>query len=467
MSRPKLAAILFLIILFASACGRKLSDEDLAPSSSSVSQQPTEQVNGESTVVPQVEATDGVEVAAVPDDPFEVKTLSASASNGETLFNQMTSTGFACASCHNPQSEDRLVGPGLLNVGSRAASRVAGESAYEYIHNSIINPNAYVVDSFPENLMPQIYSEVFSDDEIYDLVAYLTTLGEGPAQVVDNNTSSSTNSQPAATTAPTATPIPTITPTPIIVASNLSSEVILGLARSGISSYGEQVFNDPRVDGSSCADCHTIDGSENPNGPTLAGIVETAKASAGEDVPEIYLYNALTNPDVHGSNLESIYGLNDLFNVISYLMTLEGTSAPVTTPATSDSEATADPGSDASTGEATSGDDALLAAVEAADPTVGESLFQTITSTGFACMNCHNSQSQDRLVGPGLLGIPTTAGEREPGVPAYAYIYESITNPNAFVVPDYPENLMPQIYSEVFTDEEIYDIIAYLLTLEG
>ncbi|MCA9018453.1 MAG: hypothetical protein KDA77_24240, partial [Planctomycetaceae bacterium] len=46
------------------------------------------------------------------------------------------------------------------------------------------------------------------------------------------------------------------------------------------------------------------------------------------------------------------------------------------------------------------------------------------------------------------------------------YIRTSIVDPNAYVAPGFPDNLMPKNFSDIFTDEDINDLIAYLLTLE-
>jgi cytochrome c2 len=98
---------------------------------------------------------------------------------GDELFHQnQPSVGFACINCHNIDTEERLVGPGLLNIEERAATRVEGTSAVEYIHTSIVAPNEYVVEGFPENLMPQTYEDIFSDQDLYDIIAYLLTLEE-------------------------------------------------------------------------------------------------------------------------------------------------------------------------------------------------------------------------------------------------------------------------------------------------
>jgi mono/diheme cytochrome c family protein len=97
--------------------------------------------------------------------------------NGQVLFNQfIPAANFACSTCHLVDSEAQLIGPGLLNVAERAESRVPGQSALEYLHNSIVHPSDYVVENYPDMLMPQVYGTALTEAEIDDLVAYLFTL---------------------------------------------------------------------------------------------------------------------------------------------------------------------------------------------------------------------------------------------------------------------------------------------------
>lgn len=102
------------------------------------------------------------------------------AANGQTLFNTLKpEAGFACATCHRVDSTDRLIGPGLLGVSSWVNEKFPGRAPADYLHESIVDPNAYLVEGnppFPPNLMPQIYAQLFSEQEIWDLVAYLLTL---------------------------------------------------------------------------------------------------------------------------------------------------------------------------------------------------------------------------------------------------------------------------------------------------
>ena len=50
--------------------------------------------------------------------------LTGDPANGQVLFNELQpEAGFACATCHRIDSEERLVGPGLLNISERATTR--------------------------------------------------------------------------------------------------------------------------------------------------------------------------------------------------------------------------------------------------------------------------------------------------------------------------------------------------------
>jgi cytochrome c551/c552 len=95
--------------------------------------------------------------------------------DGEELFAQTVLEGQAgCVTCHSLSPDQVLVGPSLATIGSDAASRVEGLDAEAYVRQSIVDPGAYVVEGFADNLMPN-WGEILSDSEVSALVAYLLT----------------------------------------------------------------------------------------------------------------------------------------------------------------------------------------------------------------------------------------------------------------------------------------------------
>ena len=231
------------------------------------------------------------------------------AERGQELFNTFhESVNFACSTCHLADSEDRLIGPGLLNVHERAAERVERQSAALYLYISIIRPNAYIVPDYPADLMPQTFDNLFSEQDLYDLIAYLLTLDGDPVETSD------TGATPTAET-------------------------------------------------------------------TAGGIALPDPASIG-------------------------------------------------------------------------------------DPANGEVLFGTFQSeVGFMCATCHWTDTEDRLIGPGLLNVSLRAQSRVEGQNPVDYLLEAIIDPDAYVVNGFPVGLMPQTWSDVYTEDEIHDLVAYLLTL--
>ena len=103
----------------------------------------------------------------------------ASASRGEELYFKTTlGENFApgCVTCHSLEEGVTLVGPSHYQMGARAEGVVAGESAEEYLHRSIVEPNVHITDGFAEGVMYQFYGDDLTDQEIDDLVAYLLSL---------------------------------------------------------------------------------------------------------------------------------------------------------------------------------------------------------------------------------------------------------------------------------------------------
>ena len=99
------------------------------------------------------------------------------AAAGEALFAQtLVGTQAGCITCHSLEPGITLVGPSLATIGADAGSRVSGQSAEEYLWQSIKEPNEYIAEGFSAGLMPAALADELSPQETSDLVAYLLTL---------------------------------------------------------------------------------------------------------------------------------------------------------------------------------------------------------------------------------------------------------------------------------------------------
>ena len=99
---------------------------------------------------------------------------------GAALFNKEFNTAlgpFRCVTCHNIDSDDPLAGPGMLSLPERVGSRVDGQSAEVYLYNSIVDPNAYIAEDYNEGVMPMNYADILTEDQIFQLSAYMLSLG--------------------------------------------------------------------------------------------------------------------------------------------------------------------------------------------------------------------------------------------------------------------------------------------------
>lgn len=96
---------------------------------------------------------------------------------GKELFSQPTiGSSPGCSTCHSLEPGTIIVGPSLAGVGSRAAERVPGMSAEEYIRQSILEPDAYVVEGFNAGVMPKNFGDILTEEQLDNLVAFLLSL---------------------------------------------------------------------------------------------------------------------------------------------------------------------------------------------------------------------------------------------------------------------------------------------------
>ena len=95
-------------------------------------------------------------------------TLTPQQQQGQAVFN------LRCAQCHATVPDTVVIGPSLNGIATRAATRVEGYSAEEYIERSILIPDFYVVEGFA-NTMPTNFGKELTSEELSALVSYVMT----------------------------------------------------------------------------------------------------------------------------------------------------------------------------------------------------------------------------------------------------------------------------------------------------
>jgi mono/diheme cytochrome c family protein len=81
------------------------------------------------------------------------------------------------------------------------------------------------------------------------------------------------------------------------------------------------------------------------------------------------------------------------------------------------------------------------------------------------CHTCH----AEVLVGSVIPGDPplaVRAETRRPGYSAELYLYESIVEPNAYIVPNFGQDIMLDDFDNTLTGQELADLVAYLMAMK-
>lgn len=88
---------------------------------------------------------------------------------GYDLFN------LNCASCHSTSPDTKIVGPSLYGIARTAGTRVPGQDAETYLRTSILKPDDFFVEGYPE-AMPPDFGKRLTGEEFDAIIAYLLTL---------------------------------------------------------------------------------------------------------------------------------------------------------------------------------------------------------------------------------------------------------------------------------------------------
>lgn len=104
---------------------------------------------------------------------------------GDPVKGEALATAQACVGCHVNTATGPAWPPsaGVPGIGERAGTRFSqpdytgtATSAEQYLFESIVQTNAFVVEGYPESLMPGNYSSALTAQDAADLIAYLLTI---------------------------------------------------------------------------------------------------------------------------------------------------------------------------------------------------------------------------------------------------------------------------------------------------
>ena len=125
----------------------------------------------------------GGRAAAAPAPPSAGVALVGDATRGKQIFEQGASGAPSCAGCHSLTPGKTTVGPSLAKIVADAAEDIAEHSytgkartVEEFFRESIVDPDAHVVEGFPKGVMYAGYGQQLTAQQIEDVVAYLMTL---------------------------------------------------------------------------------------------------------------------------------------------------------------------------------------------------------------------------------------------------------------------------------------------------
>lgn len=114
------------------------------------------------------------EEAALAGEQVEVLATPTPAGGSLVEQGRVVYENAGCGACHTINGiSTGVVGPNLTNIGEVAATRRDDMAAREYIRQSILAPNAFVVEGFAANIMPQNFQDLLSEPDLEALIEFL------------------------------------------------------------------------------------------------------------------------------------------------------------------------------------------------------------------------------------------------------------------------------------------------------
>ncbi len=126
-----------------------------------------------------------VELPSAPTGPTVGTDITKQLPEGDPQAGEATAQTLGCTACHilAPTGPAWPAKDGQPGIGARAAERFTqpdyqgkAQDAHQYLFESIVDPNTYIVPGFAPGIMPQNYGSTLTDQDVANLIAYLMTL---------------------------------------------------------------------------------------------------------------------------------------------------------------------------------------------------------------------------------------------------------------------------------------------------
>lgn len=274
--------------------------------------------------IPQIESRPPEEVT-VRAEELSPKALVA-------LGEKIVSAKGGCLVCH-AIGQKGVRAPDLAGIGARAAMRKPGMSATQYLIESLVNPQAYVVEGYPPIMPPADRPPIgLNRTELLAVVAYLQSLGGEvtvkPEEIPISVAEALTGSPPSAPPAPGVSS-PSVSFQPASPAGTPAQPVATGEV------VGDLAAGKELIKAKGCIACHKINGEGGappgapPLGPDLSDI--GARKTPEEIRAKILDPNAWRvpgfppiMPPVFGEQLKA----KEFQDLVAYLASLKGEKKP-------------------------------------------------------------------------------------------------------------------------------------------
>jgi cytochrome c oxidase subunit 2 len=99
-------------------------------------------------------------------------------SDNPVVRGQQYAQQYGCLACHSVDGST-LVGPSWKGVYGSQETLTDGSTITvndDYLHESIVNPGAKIVQGFPPGVMPANFADQLSEDQILDIIAFIKSL---------------------------------------------------------------------------------------------------------------------------------------------------------------------------------------------------------------------------------------------------------------------------------------------------